>query len=229
MNRLLRRLAAASACTLAVSAAWAQNTVNAICSTDQSWCELAAKEFTQATGITVQQTRKATGEALAQLRAESANPKTDIWWGGTGDPFLQAAELGLLAPYRPAYINDLHGWSVRQYAMSGNMVVEFLGKLLPVVVITVRELAISVFRVFVGAKGVSVPASKLAKLKTLTQQFAVGDAGAGEEDLAARREVYRVAIKRRIEETFFDTNVILWVFWIRHKTKPFSCCFYNTC
>ena len=46
--------------------------------------------------------------------------------------------------------------------------------LLPVVVITVRELAISVFRVFVGAKGVSVPASKLAKLKTLTQQFAVG-------------------------------------------------------
>jgi len=122
MNRLLRRLAAASACTLAVSAAWAQNTVNAICSTDQSWCELAAKEFTQATGITVQQTRKATGEALAQLRAESANPKTDIWWGGTGDPFLQAAELGLLAPYRPAYINDLHAWSVRQYAMSGNLV-----------------------------------------------------------------------------------------------------------
>ncbi len=75
--------------------------LNAICSTDQSWCEMAAKEFTKATGITVNQTRKATGEALAQIRAEAANPKTDIWWGGTGDPFWQAAEIGLLTPYRP--------------------------------------------------------------------------------------------------------------------------------
>jgi iron(III) transport system substrate-binding protein len=103
--------------------AWAQQgAVNAICSTDQSWCELAAKEFQAATGLRVLQSHKATGEALAQIRAEAANPKTDLWWGGTGDPFLQAAEQGLLAPYRPAYVNDLHGWAVRQYAMSGNMV-----------------------------------------------------------------------------------------------------------
>ena len=81
-----------------------------------------AKEFQAATGIRVLQSHKATGEALAQIRAEAANPKTDLWWGGTGDPFLQAAEQGLLAPYRPAYLNDLHGWAVRQYAMSGNMV-----------------------------------------------------------------------------------------------------------
>jgi iron(III) transport system substrate-binding protein len=83
---------------------------------------MAAAEFTRATGIRVLQTRKPTGEALAQLRAEAANPKTDIWWGGTGDPFYQAAEIGLLDPYRPAYINDLHGWAVRQYAMSQNYV-----------------------------------------------------------------------------------------------------------
>ena len=100
----------------------AQGTVNAICSTDLSWCELAAQEFTRATGIKVLQSHKATGEAGAQIRAEAANPKTDIWWGGTGDPFLQAAEQGLLEPYRPAYINDLHSWSVRQYAMTQNMV-----------------------------------------------------------------------------------------------------------
>ena len=96
--------------------------VTALCSTDQSWCELAAKEFQATTGIRVLQVRKATGEALAQLRAESSNPKTDLWWGGTGDPFLQAAEAGLLEAYRPAYLDDLHGWAVRQYAMSGNMV-----------------------------------------------------------------------------------------------------------
>jgi iron(III) transport system substrate-binding protein len=28
----------------------------------------------------------------------------------------------LLQPYRPAYINDLHAWSVRQYASTGNLV-----------------------------------------------------------------------------------------------------------
>jgi iron(III) transport system substrate-binding protein len=97
-------------------------TVNAICSTDQSWCEMAAVEYTKATGVRVLQTRKATGEALAQLRAEAANPKTDLWWGGTGDPFFQAAETGLLEAYRPSYINDLHAWSVRQYAMTQNRV-----------------------------------------------------------------------------------------------------------
>jgi iron(III) transport system substrate-binding protein len=104
------------------AAAPAQNVVNAICSTDQSWCELAAQEYGKATGVRVLQTRKPTGEALAQLRAEAANPKTDLWWGGTGDPYYQAAEAGLLEPYRPAYLNDLHGWAVRQYAMSQNHV-----------------------------------------------------------------------------------------------------------
>ena len=105
-----------------VSPAFAQQTVNAICSTDRPWCDLAASDFQKATGIRVVQTHRPTGEALAQLRAEASNPKTDIWWGGTGDPFLQAAEVGLLEPYRPVYLNDLHGWSVRQYAMSHDMV-----------------------------------------------------------------------------------------------------------
>ena len=105
-----------------IAAAQGQQQIVAICSTDQSWCELAAKEFQAQTGIRVQQVRKATGEALAQIRAEAANPKTDLWWGGTGDPYLQAAEVGLFEAYRPAYLNDLHGWAVRQYAMSGNLV-----------------------------------------------------------------------------------------------------------
>jgi CDP-diacylglycerol--glycerol-3-phosphate 3-phosphatidyltransferase len=44
----------------------------------------------------------------------------------------------------------------------------------PVIIIAARELAISLYRTFVGAKGVSVPASKIAKLKTLAQQLSVG-------------------------------------------------------
>ena len=118
----LRSLSAAAALAALAAGAQAQGVVNALCSTDAPWCEAAAKEFTKKTGIKVNQAHKGTGEIAAQLRAEANNPKTDIWWGGTGDPFLQAAEQGLLAEYRPAYINDLRDWSVRQYAMSGNQV-----------------------------------------------------------------------------------------------------------
>lgn len=45
---------------------------------------------------------------------------------------------------------------------------------LPVAIIAARELTIQLYRTFVGAKGVSVPATKLAKVKTLSQQLAVG-------------------------------------------------------
>lgn len=46
--------------------------------------------------------------------------------------------------------------------------------LLPVAIIAAREIAVSLYRVFVGSKGVSLPASKLAKVKTVVQQWAVG-------------------------------------------------------
>lgn len=45
---------------------------------------------------------------------------------------------------------------------------------LPVVLIAGREIVISVYRIFVGAKGVSVPATQLGKWKTFVQQLAVG-------------------------------------------------------
>ena len=43
-----------------------------------------------------------------------------------------------------------------------------------VAIIAAREIAISLYRVFAGAKGVSMPASRTAKIKTLSQQVAVG-------------------------------------------------------
>jgi CDP-diacylglycerol---glycerol-3-phosphate 3-phosphatidyltransferase len=43
----------------------------------------------------------------------------------------------------------------------------------PVIIIAAREFVISVYRVFASGKGVSVPASRLAKYKTVCQQFAV--------------------------------------------------------
>jgi CDP-diacylglycerol--glycerol-3-phosphate 3-phosphatidyltransferase len=45
--------------------------------------------------------------------------------------------------------------------------------LVPVLLIAGREVAVSVYRTVVGARGVSVPAKRLAKAKTVTQQVAV--------------------------------------------------------
>jgi len=44
----------------------------------------------------------------------------------------------------------------------------------PVLIIAAREIGVSLYRVFVGSKGVSMPASKTAKVKTVSQQLAVG-------------------------------------------------------
>jgi len=46
--------------------------------------------------------------------------------------------------------------------------------LLPVAVVTARELGIQAFRSFWARRGLAVPASALAKVKTVTQEVAVG-------------------------------------------------------
>jgi CDP-diacylglycerol--glycerol-3-phosphate 3-phosphatidyltransferase len=45
---------------------------------------------------------------------------------------------------------------------------------LPVILIAVREIGMQLYRSWVGRRGVSIPASKGAKLKTLVQDLAVG-------------------------------------------------------
>lgn len=44
----------------------------------------------------------------------------------------------------------------------------------PVVIIAIREIAISLYRVYWGRRGLAVPARQSAKLKTLVQSIAVG-------------------------------------------------------
>jgi len=84
------------------------------CSTEEDWCQVMARGFEEATGIDVNMTRKSSGETFAQIKAESANPRGDIWWGGTGDPHLQAAEEGLTEGYVSSMRGDLHDWALRQ-------------------------------------------------------------------------------------------------------------------
>lgn len=88
------------------------------CSVQEEWCRPMIQTFERATGIKVSMTRKSTGETLAQLKAESANPRGDIWWGGTGDPHLQAAEEGLTEPYKSPKLTELLPQAVKQAELS---------------------------------------------------------------------------------------------------------------
>jgi iron(III) transport system substrate-binding protein len=83
-----------------------------LCSVQHAWCALMAEEFEKETGIRVSMTRKGSGETLAQIRAERRNPRADVWWGGTGDAHLQAAEAGLTETYRSPVVSELHPWAV---------------------------------------------------------------------------------------------------------------------
>jgi iron(III) transport system substrate-binding protein len=57
------------------------------------------------------------------IRAEATNPRGDIWWGGTGDPHLQAAEAGLTEVYKSPMLAQLHPWAVAQAEQSGHRTV----------------------------------------------------------------------------------------------------------
>ena len=92
--------------------------VNVICSVQAEWCNLLATVYSRTTGTKVNVTQKGSGEAFAQLAAEKANPKTDLWFGGTGDPHLQAGELDITEPYQSKSLTNLHDWASLQAKQS---------------------------------------------------------------------------------------------------------------
>ena len=100
--------------------AHAAGKLNLYCSAQEDWCQLMARSFEEATGIDVDMTRKSSGETFAQVKAESANPKGDVWWGGTGDPHLQAAEEGLTEAYVSPMRGELHPWAISQAESAGD-------------------------------------------------------------------------------------------------------------
>lgn len=113
----------ALAIVFAAGEARAAGRLTLYCSPDEVWCQLMVTEFEKATGIKVAMTRKSSGETYAQIKAEKDNPKGDVWWGGTGDPHLQAAEEGLTEPYTSPLVAELHDWAIRQHEASGGRTV----------------------------------------------------------------------------------------------------------
>ena len=120
MNKLKTLMTtAALAVTASVSAAQAEK-LTLYCSAQEDWCQLMARSFEDATGIDVNMTRKSSGETFAQVKAESSNPKGDVWWGGTGDPHLQAAEEDLTEPYVSPMRSELNDWAIAQATSAGD-------------------------------------------------------------------------------------------------------------
>jgi iron(III) transport system substrate-binding protein len=102
------------------TAAFSQSSeVNVICSAQAAWCSMIAVTFEKSQGVKVNMTMKGSGEAIAQILAEKANPKTDLWFGGTGDPHLQAAEQNLTLEYKSPTLPKLHDWAQQQAKQSG--------------------------------------------------------------------------------------------------------------
>ncbi|TCN33007.1 ABC transporter substrate-binding protein [Sinorhizobium americanum] len=118
---LVRMTAAALAAgaTFFAYAAQADGTLNLICSADVVICEQLEGAFEKETGISVNMVRLSSGETYAKVRAEARNPKTDIWWAGTGDPHLQAASEGLTLEYKSPMLAELNDWAVKQAESAG--------------------------------------------------------------------------------------------------------------
>ena len=89
------------------------------CSAQEDWCQLMARAFEAESGVDVAMTRKSSGETFAQIKAEAKNPKGDVWWGGTGDPHLQAAEEGLTEAHVSGMRGELHDWALRHAESAG--------------------------------------------------------------------------------------------------------------
>src|SRR3989344_2363604 len=87
---LLTKLLAGAALVATASGSWAQGQVNIICSVQAEWCNLMSTVY----------------------------PKTTIWFGGTGDPHLQAAEQGLTLEYKSPQLPQLYPWAQKQAADS---------------------------------------------------------------------------------------------------------------
>ena len=103
---------------MATRPAAAQGALTLYCSVQEEWCRAMTTAFEKETGIKVAMTRKSSGEFYAQLKAEASNPRGDVWWGGTGDPHLQAAEEGLTLEHAPSKPGDLHEWALSVWKSS---------------------------------------------------------------------------------------------------------------
>ena len=120
MHRVTLMAAIAAATTLFALPACAAGKLNMICSADVVVCEQMTNLFEkQHPDIKVSMVRLSAGEAYARIRTEARNPRTDIWWAGTGDPHMQAADEGLTQVYKSPLLDQQQDWARKQAESAG--------------------------------------------------------------------------------------------------------------
>ncbi|MFZ7130616.1 ABC transporter substrate-binding protein [Avibacterium avium] len=88
------------ASALFANPAQAEGRLTIYCSVQSSTCEKITQAFSKKYNVQTQFVRNSTGATLSKLKAEQNNPQADVWYGGTIELHHQAADLGLLSPYR---------------------------------------------------------------------------------------------------------------------------------
>ena len=92
MTRPLLTLALAAT----LPAADAAGRLTIYCSMQNEVCEKATKRFAEENDVETQFIRQSTGTILGKIKSEKDNPQADVWYGGTVEPHLQAADEDLL-------------------------------------------------------------------------------------------------------------------------------------
>ena len=67
---------------------------------DEEHGAAVVKAFEEKTGIKTRYIRISGNDAYTRILEERENPQADIWYGGTWDPYIAAANEGLLYAYK---------------------------------------------------------------------------------------------------------------------------------
>lgn len=68
-------------------------------SCEEPYLLAACQKFEEMYGIKVSAQRLSTGQVQTKIAEEKGNPSADVWFGGTNDPYNEAAKDGLLEAY----------------------------------------------------------------------------------------------------------------------------------
>jgi len=98
---------------LAFGASAAAQEVTVLCNFEVDWCEALKAAYEKTTGEKAVFIRRTDGESLAQIRAEKANPRADVYHAAESASAKQLASEGLLEAYKSPKIAELHEWAQR--------------------------------------------------------------------------------------------------------------------
>ena len=97
--------------SLSLYTAAAAQEVTVLCNYEVDWCEAMKATYEKTTGLKAVFIRRTDGESLAQIRAEKANPRADVYHAAESASAKVLAAEGLLEAYKSPNVAQLHDWA----------------------------------------------------------------------------------------------------------------------